>query len=325
MSLGRVIGPVSPDRAPGGTQLSPFGVIPKFSQPGKWRLIVDLSSPHGRSVNDGIEANLCSLNYLHLDKVMDRIVGSGRGSKMAKMDIESAYRMVPVHPGDRPLLAVEWAGQIFFDTRLPFGLRSAPTIFTAIADVLQWVILKQGVTWVAHYLDDYITVGPPHSEVCQENLGVMLSTCRRLGVPVAPEKCAGPSTVMVFLGFELDTDAMVVRLPEEKLRRILGMVQAWRGKKACRKRDLESLLGHFQHAATVIRPGRTFVHRLIELLSAFQNRDHWIRLNDVTRSDLCWWVCFMEGWNGISLMPDRSPLSTPLVSDASGSWGCGAF
>ena len=144
---------------------------------------------------------------------------------MAKMDIKSAYRMVPVHPGDRPLLAVEWAGQIVFDTRLPFGLRLAPKIFTAIADALQWVFLKQGVTWVAHYLDDYITVGPPHSEVCQENLGVMLSTCRRLGVPGAPEKCVGPSTVMVFLGFELDTDAMVVRLPEEKLRRILGMVQ----------------------------------------------------------------------------------------------------
>ena len=45
------------------------------------------------------------------------------------MDIASAYCMVPVHPGDRPLLAVQWAGKIFFDTRLPFGLRSAPKCF----------------------------------------------------------------------------------------------------------------------------------------------------------------------------------------------------
>jgi hypothetical protein len=325
VSLGRIIGPVSPDVMPDGTQLSPFGVIPKSNRPGKWRLIVDLSSPDGRSVNDGIEESLCSLSYLHLDEVMDRIVESGRGTELAKMDIESAYRMVPVHPGDRPLLAVQWAGQIFYDTRLPFGLRSAPKIFTAIADALQWVFQRQGVTWVAHYLDDYITMGPPHSEICTQNLEVMLSSCTRLGVPVAPEKCAGPATVMVFLGFELDTNAMVVRLPEEKLQRTLSMVREWRGKKACQKRELESLLGHLQHAATVIRPGRTFVRRLIELLSAFQNREHWIRLNEVTRSDLCWWGCFMEGWNGISLMPGRIPLSTPLVSDASGSWGCGAF
>ena len=112
-SLGRIIGPVSPDVMPDGTQLSPFGVIPKSNRPGKWRLIVDLSSPDGRSVNDGIEESLCSLSYLHLDEVMDRIVESGRGTELAKIDIESAYRMVPVHPGDRPLLAVQWAGQIF--------------------------------------------------------------------------------------------------------------------------------------------------------------------------------------------------------------------
>ena len=47
VALGRVIGPVDPQAAPARTQLSPFGVIPKPSQPGKWRLIVDLSSPKG--------------------------------------------------------------------------------------------------------------------------------------------------------------------------------------------------------------------------------------------------------------------------------------
>ena len=62
-SLGRIIGPVPLERVPVDTQLSPFGVIPKSGQPGKWRLIVDLSSPRGASVNAGIEAELCSLHY----------------------------------------------------------------------------------------------------------------------------------------------------------------------------------------------------------------------------------------------------------------------
>ena len=104
---------------------------------------------------------------------------------MAKTDIESAYRMVPVHPGDRPLLAVQWAGQSFFSTRLPFRLQSAPKIFTVVADALQWVFKRNGVTWVDHYLDDYITLGKPGTAICQFNLERMLPLCRRLGVPVA--------------------------------------------------------------------------------------------------------------------------------------------
>ena len=323
--LGRIIGPIPPHAAPLSTQLSPIGVIPKSSQPGKWRLIVDLSSPHGENVNDGIEADLCSLEYLRLDEVTNRIAKSGRGTMQAKMDIASAYRMVPVHPEDRPLLAIQWAGQLYFDTRLPFGLRSAPKIFTAVADALQWMLEEQGVSWVAHYLDDYITMGPPGSDVCSHNLDTMLSTCARLGVPTAPGKCAGPASSMVFLGFELDTEALVVRLPRPKLEQTQRLVQGWLHRRACKKRDLESLLGHLQHAATVIRPGRTFVRRLIELLSSVHNRDRWIRINQVVQSDLVWWSTFMAGWNGVALIPNVDGQQVPFVSDASGSWGCGAY
>ena len=324
VSLGRVVGPISPELTPTGAQVSPFGVIPKSSQPGKWRLIVDLSSPEGSSVNGGIEPELCSLQYLRLDEVVQRIAQVGQGALLAKMDIDSAYRMIPVHPDDRPLLGMRWKGGIFFDTQLPFGLRSAPKIFSAVADALQWSFQRSGVTWVAHYLDDFITMGAPDSRECHSNFKQMLSSCQRLGVPVAEKKCAGPTSVLVFLGFELNSTLMVVRLPEEKLQRILSIVREWSGRKACKRRDLESLLGHLQHAATVVRPGRTFVRRLIELLSTVQSRDRWIRLNAAARSDLGWWLHFMEGWNGVSMMPRSSWPSLSLETDASGGWGCGS-
>ena len=116
---------------------------------------------------------------------------------------------------------------------------------------------EAGVTWVAHYLDDYITIGPPRSRVCKQNLEVMLSYCQRLRILVSFEKCAGSLTTMVFLGLVLDTVLMVVRLPEEKLQRIVLLVRRWMGKSACQKWDLESLLGHPQHTATVFCPGHT--------------------------------------------------------------------
>jgi len=62
--MGRVLGPFDLGELP-GVHVSKFGVIPKSNQPGKWRLILDLSSPNGASVNDGIQKELCSLQYMH--------------------------------------------------------------------------------------------------------------------------------------------------------------------------------------------------------------------------------------------------------------------
>ena len=135
LSLGRFLGPFPMSRAP-SLHVSRFGVIPKGHNTGKWRLITDMSSPHNQSVNDGIDPTLCSLSYITTDDVAEIVTTLGTGSLMAKIDIESAYRLIPVHPDDRPLQAVQWEGQVFIDTRLPFGLRSAPKIFNAVADAL---------------------------------------------------------------------------------------------------------------------------------------------------------------------------------------------
>ena len=92
----------------------------------------------GRSVNDGIKQRLCSMSYITVDTVAKELASLGLGALMAKLDIEAAYRLVPVHPDERPLLAVRWKGEVFCDTMLPFGLRSAPKIFNAVADALEW-------------------------------------------------------------------------------------------------------------------------------------------------------------------------------------------
>ena len=88
-----------------GLQISPFGVIPKKGSD-QWRLILDLSSPRGSSVNDGISRERCSLAYVSIDEIARQVVELGRGARMAKMDIKSAYRLVPVHPQDHLLLGM---------------------------------------------------------------------------------------------------------------------------------------------------------------------------------------------------------------------------
>ena len=76
-SLGRVGVVPKGSAAEKACHVSPFGVIPKKSKPGKWRLIIDLSTPNGHSVNDGIEKELCSLSYVSIDQVVDCILHVG--------------------------------------------------------------------------------------------------------------------------------------------------------------------------------------------------------------------------------------------------------
>lgn len=69
VAQGRVSGPFTYSSVP-DAHISRFGVIPKSHQPNKWRLIVDLSHPTGRSVNSGISKELCSLSYITVDNAI---------------------------------------------------------------------------------------------------------------------------------------------------------------------------------------------------------------------------------------------------------------
>ena len=104
----------------------------------------------------------------------------------------SAYRLIPVHPKDRRLQAVQWENQFYIDPMLPFGLRSVPKIFNAIADALHWYLQSSGIQLLFHYLDDFIIAGPPHSPQCAESLAILDRECTYLNVPMAGHKREGP-------------------------------------------------------------------------------------------------------------------------------------
>ena len=327
LSLGRFMGPFD---ACEQWQINRVGIIPKGHTPGKWRLITDLSHPPGASVNDGIDPDLCSLSYVTVDEVVRTAAKLGRGAMLAKVDIQSAYRLIPIHPDDRPLLAMQWKGKVIVDVMLPFGLRSAPKIFTAVADGLEWITRQRGVQRIEHYLDNFIVLGPPVQPTCQRDLDILMSTCAELKVPLAEGKREGPSTKLTFLGIEVDTDTGHLRLPTEKLDRLKGILREWRDRKVCTRRELESLIGSLNHACKVVRPGRSFLRRMLDLLnrssaSTAPRPHHHIRLNREFRSDLQWWREFIVDWNGISFWKDGDRPTTEVTSDASGRWGCGAW
>ena len=233
---------------------SPIGLVPKSGQPGKFRLITDLSSPHGRSVNDSIDPSLCSLKYAAIDQALLFIRHLGPGTLLAKLDLQSAYRAVPIHPLDQSLLGTKWDGALYRDTALPFGLRSAPKIFTAVADALAWAMLTNGTSNFLHYLDNFLFMGPPSDNTTHRSLQLALETCAQLSFPVSHHKTVTPTHRLSFLGIEIDTVAGTLFLPTEKLERLRTLLIHWQDRKAAPKRDLLSLLGHLSHASSVVRP-----------------------------------------------------------------------
>ena len=77
---------------------------------------------------------------MSVEEVAGAVARLGRSALMAETDIRKAYRHVPIHPRDRLLLGMIWHSKVFVNATLPFGLRSAPVIFTAIADAAMWVM-----------------------------------------------------------------------------------------------------------------------------------------------------------------------------------------
>ena len=171
-ATGRVLGPLLPKDFP-NVHVSSFGVIPKKT-PGKWWLIVDLSAPDGASVNDGIRSDLCSMKYITVEHAIRAVIAKGESALLAKVDVARAYRNIPFHPDDRWLLGVIWDGSLYVDTAFLFGLRSAPKIFSAVADAVSWILRQEGVQVVMHYLDDFLVVGASGSKECKQAVNTVL-------------------------------------------------------------------------------------------------------------------------------------------------------
>lgn len=58
-----------------------------------------------------------------------------------------------------------------------------------------------------------------------------------------------------FLWIELDSVALEICLPKEKLECLKADLKEWRGQKTCRQRELLSLIGSLSHVCKAVRQG----------------------------------------------------------------------
>ena len=221
---------------------------------------------------------------------------------MAKVDIKHAFRLCPVLPQDFLLLGMLWDGLFYFDTRLPFGGRSSPFIFNSFADALAWILVFVcGIPYILYYLDDFFVASHCGNNFCSSYVQLVKVAFDHLGVPIADDKLEGPVTRLTYLGIEIDSDVMVIRLPEEKLFELWYLLEVWVVKHKCTNRELLCLIGKLSFAAKVVKPSRLFVRRLIDLSTTVKRLNHHISVNSESREDILWWQKFILTWNSAML------------------------
>ena len=107
-----------------------------------------------------------TLHYTTIENVVQLIATHAPGAMLPKVDLKSAFRMVPVRRQDWELPGLHWDNHYFVDTCLPFDCRSSPFLFNQFATTLHWILTNIYKLQLIHYLDDFFIVGEPQSDQC---------------------------------------------------------------------------------------------------------------------------------------------------------------
>ena len=179
-----------------------------------------------------------------------------------------------------------------------FGLclavdRHPVCIFDTLSQAICWIASNNyGVQTIFHLLDDFLSVDIPDACTGARPMAIVSLVFDRLHIPLAKDKCTGPTTCLEYLGIILDSVKMDVRLPLEKVQRILDFIDSLLRKPNCEctKRKILRLLGHFKghfnFASRVVLPGTSFVSYLLKVAFSVHDLHQKVRLNDFYYEDL---------------------------------------
>ena len=197
-----------------------------------------------------------------------------------------------------------------------------------IATLIYWIAERWSGHAMIHYLDDFFTVHRL-AYVCGNIMCSFKQVCKKIGMPVFPEKAVGPVQVIQFLGLTIDTTLMVIRVPEDKRTDILKILQKMLHKRKAIGLDLQSLAGKLNFLSKAVPAGRPFIQSVYQAFAGIPQ--HWyLDLKGNLLADLRMWKTFLlefRGWQPIISKQDRARTAIELYADASSnpSLGWGAF
>ena len=134
-------------------------------------------------------------------------------------------------------------------------------IFQRPSDAVRYIHRTKGCQ-VINYVDDFIGVGLP--SIAKRYFDSLYKLLQDLAISV--KKLVEPSAQVVCLGVLIDSAAGTISVPEGKLQQIKSMVNTWKNRTSCNRRQLQSLLGHLIYVHKCVKPSRYFVNRMLEAI-----------------------------------------------------------
>ena len=321
---GAAIGPFDHNVIPDAC-FSPLNSVPKKDSE-KRRLILDMSYPPGNSINQGINKDEYlgveeKLSLPSIDKLAERIRELGPNCKVFKIDLSRAYRQIYLDPKDIMWVAYFYKGRFYYDCSLSMGSRSSAKCCQRVSSAVVFIHTSHGY-FARNYLDDLGGAEP--ADIAEEAFQHLRTALTRFGLIEAIGKTVAPSTIMVFLGIEVNTVKLTLKIPGEKWAEIQLTLIHWGRKSKATLKDTQKLAGLLNFACRCVKSGRIYLSRILNFLRSlpkFESR----KIPASVREDITWWQEFAPLFNGISLIhqnywtiPDQSISSDSCLEGGGG-------
>lgn len=298
-----------------GQFISSYFLVPKPN--GKARFVLNL-----KKLNKFIDTD-----HFKIEDLRTALKLISKNCFMSTLDLKDAYFLVKIHPDSRKYLRFIYNEEIFEFNVLPFGLCTAPYVFTKVMKpIIKLLRCKGHLSTV--YLDDFLLVGCNYDS-CMSNVIDTSNLLKSMGFIINTNKSnLLPTNNCKFLGFIINSNTLQLSLPADKVSKIKAGLLEFQRLKSCKIRVLAHLIGLLNSACDAIQYGRIYTKELervlyLNLLSN-DNYDRYMTIPNSLSQDLKWWLNSIVSNSGKKIGTDS--YSCEIFSGASTiGWGsaCG--
>lgn len=247
------------------------------------------------------------------------------GDWMTKVDLKDAYFAIPVSRHHRKYLQFMWDGKTYQFNCLPFGLSSAPWVFTKTTKPVITILRTLGLRIII-YIDD-ILIMAINQQLVREHTKCLIFLLENLGFTINKEKSmTEPVQEIEFLGYTVNSINMELKLPGSKIKKIKSESRALLQTPQPSALAVSRLLGKMTHAAHAMKAAPLFYRHLQECLRRSlqkgedQDYSQSCPLSVQAKEELEWWVEHLQDWDGRSILRPEPDLTIETDASTIG-WG----
>ena len=189
---------------------------------------------------------------------------------MFSRDLKDAYRHILVNPQHWKTMGSTFLNKIYVNCYLPFGIRSAPGIFSRFSDATAWILFYHHGFLIANLLDDFLVICRSRdfkSALAESALFDFLIS--ELGWSTNVDKAILLGKVVEWLGIVIDSRDFSLQIPMKKFEELKKICADLASRKTASYKEISSFLGKLVRIYDFWPSGKTFTRGLYDFQTSF--------------------------------------------------------